>query len=192
MSEATTEDTQQEAQTQAPTTGDATGTNGGEQQAQPVQGADKTYTQADIDRIIGERIAKERSKQEAAVKKAQEESERKAAEAQGQYEKLYKETLDKLAATEAKTKALELATMQRDAAAKAGLPVAFADRLRGETPEDLEADAKALLASLPKPTAPNLNNEAGGGGKPAGGQVSEAERQNLASVLGVNPKYLNI
>jgi hypothetical protein len=39
---------------------------------------------------------------------------------------------------------------QRDAAEKVGLPLAFADRLKGATPEELESDAKALLESLPK------------------------------------------
>lgn len=41
---------------------------------------------------------------------------------------------------------------QRDAAEKAGLPLVFADRLKGATPEELEADAKNLLESMPKGT----------------------------------------
>lgn len=193
MSEAT-ENTQQDStqvndQTQAPSTGDATGKNGGEQQGQ----VEKTYTQADIDRIIGDRLAKERAKQEAAVKKTQEEADRKAAEQQGQYEKLYKETQVKLEAAEAKARLAEHANLQREAAAKVGLPPAFASRLLGETAEDLEADAKALLASIPKPTAPNLNNESGAGGKPSARTVTLPPGETLeraAAKLGVNPQYM--
>jgi hypothetical protein len=192
--ETTATGAQTETQQQAPVTGDATGTNGGEQQTtgqqQPV--GDKTYTQADIDRIIGDRLAKERAKQETQAKKTQEEADRKAAEQQGQYEKLYKETQAKLEAAEAKARIAEHRELQRQAAEKVGLPAAFASRLLGESPEDLEADAKTLLASLPKPQAPNLNNEAGAGGRPANSQMSDADRANLAAELNVNPKYLNL
>jgi hypothetical protein len=56
---------------------------------------------------------------------------------------LAKETSDKL-------QALELKETQRSAATKVGLPPEFAERLRGTTPEELEADAKLLLAAIPK------------------------------------------
>jgi hypothetical protein len=188
-----TENTPQDGQQPAPNTADATGTNGGEQQpTQQSPAAEKTFTQADIDRIVTERLAKERTKSEAAVKKAQEDAARKQAEEQGKYEQLYKETQAKLEQAEARTRAAELATLRRQVADKIGLPATLAERLHGETAEDLEADAKTLLASLPKPAAPNLNNEPGAGGKPANGQMSEAEKANLASILGVNPKYLSI
>ena len=59
----------------------------------------------------------------------------------------------KLAEYEAKTKAYEFEKLQAAAAAKAGLPAAYADRLRGETPEELEADAKLLLEAMPKAAA---------------------------------------
>ena len=55
---------------------------------------------------------------------------------------------------EAKLKAYERTEAQRKAAEKVGLPGSLAIRLMGETPEELEADAKALLETLPKPTKP--------------------------------------
>lgn len=60
---------------------------------------------------------------------------------------------------EAKLKAYERTEAQRKVAEKVGLPAALATRLQGETPEELEADAKALLETLPKPTkpAPGIN-----------------------------------
>lgn len=188
MSDAT-ETTQQPEPTPAPApTGDATGTNGGAtQESAPVE---KTFTQTDIDRIVTERLAKERTKSEAAVKRAQEEADRKAAEQQGQYEQLYKDAQAKLDAAEARAKALELAGLQRQVADKVGLPAALAERLRGDTLEDLEADAKAVLASIPKPAAPNLNNEAGAGGKPGtqnAGLYGGLTEQQFMAVYGVKP-----
>ena len=51
-------------------------------------------------------------------------------------------------------KAKTVRTMQIEAAAKAGIPAALSDRLKGETPEEMEADAKQLFESLPKPVTP--------------------------------------
>ena len=57
---------------------------------------------------------------------------------------------------EAKVRQLEISRLQHDIAAKVGLPAIYADRLKGETPEELEADAKLLLDAQPKPkAAPN-------------------------------------
>src|SRR3990167_18744 len=47
-------------------------------------------------------------------------------------------------------KAAQLNDMRRAVAAEVGLPLVFADRLQGETPEDLKTDAEKLLAALPK------------------------------------------
>lgn len=52
---------------------------------------------------------------------------------------------------EAQLKAAQRATTANSIAAKVGLPAVFADRLKGETPEEMEADAKAILEALPKP-----------------------------------------
>ena len=57
---------------------------------------------------------------------------------------------------EAKVRQLEMNRLQHDIAAKVGLPAIYADRLKGETPEELEADAKLLLEAQPKQkAAPN-------------------------------------
>jgi hypothetical protein len=54
---------------------------------------------------------------------------------------------------EAKAQRLERETLQREVAAKVGLPAKLATRLQGETAEEMEADAKAILEDLPKPPA---------------------------------------
>ena len=57
---------------------------------------------------------------------------------------------------QAELKASRLRTMQIEVAAKLGLPAALSDRLKGETPEEMEEDAKAILEVLPKQkAAPN-------------------------------------
>lgn len=66
---------------------------------------------------------------------------------------------------EAEMKALKQKDMQRTAAEKIGLPSQFAERLQGQTPEELEADAKLLLDAMPKPSGKtNITNP---GGQPA-------------------------
>jgi hypothetical protein len=75
----------------------------------------------------------------------------------------------KLAEYETRIKAHDREKVQAEIAAKTGLPAAFASRLKGETPEELEADAKSLLEALPKPAGkqtPTLNptNPAGASG----------------------------
>lgn len=52
---------------------------------------------------------------------------------------------------EAQIKQMERSRMQSEIAAKVGLPAKLANRLQGETPEEMEADARAILEDLPKP-----------------------------------------
>ena len=52
---------------------------------------------------------------------------------------------------EAQLKAERLSRMQLEAATKIGLPSKLASRLHGETLEELEEDAKAILSELPAP-----------------------------------------
>ena len=80
---------------------------------------------------------------------------------------------------EAKLKAYELTEMQRAAAEKAGLPAQLAKRLQGSTAEELEADAKALADTLPKPTkTANVTNPG------ANGQQGETREQKRARLEG--------
>jgi hypothetical protein len=80
---------------------------------------------------------------------------------------------DRADAAEKKARASELAVMRRDAAVRAKLPEALADRLKGETPEELDADAAELLKSMPVPVPPKLNTT--NPGQPQTGETN-AER----------------
>lgn len=151
------------------------------------QPADKTFTQADVDRIIKERLQREQSKAEQLAQKAREEAEAKALAEQGKFKELYEKLQADNATAQQRIKDMEMTTMRRDVATKLGLPAGLADRLRGDTAEQLEADAKALLEAMPKPAAPNINASNGQGVSEA--QITAAKAKELAAIYGVNPKY---
>lgn len=165
---------EQEAQT-TPTAGD--------NQPEPAQ-PERTFTQQDVDRIINERIAKERSKAESMAAKAREEAERKAAEEQGKYQELYQAAQQKAANLEAQLRAAEIASIKRDVAQRLNMPIALANRLQGEDEATIEADAKALMAALPKPTPPNINSGTGNGATP---QANELMNREMLLAIGLNP-----
>ncbi len=60
----------------------------------------------------------------------------------------------RIAELEGEIKARKSKDAKLEAAKKVGLPETFASRLQGETPEELEADAKLILEALPKPEKP--------------------------------------
>lgn len=103
------------------------------------------------------------------------EAKRKEAE-MSELEKAQKKTAE----LEAELKASKLAILRRDVAEKAGLPAALVDRLRGETPEELEADAKALLEIIPKSKEPPKIAAT----NPGGASTGETEAQALARIHG--------
>jgi uncharacterized membrane protein YqiK len=161
-----------------PPNGDATG---------QTATAGRTFTQAEFDAVLKERLERADRKTAEATAKARADEQRKAAEAQGEYQKLYEATKAELEAAAQRAQALELAAMRRDVADRLGVPAALAARLQGDTPEALEADAKALMAALPKPGAPNINS-AQGGSVPKSPFGDEQERLRLASLFGVSAK----
>lgn len=105
----------------------------------------KTFTQEDVDKLLGERVARERAQHADAVEKAKKFDELQEA-SKSDLEKVTgeRDTL-KTAAESATAEALRL----RVALTKQ-LPAELIDRLRGSTKEELEADADELL-KLVKP-----------------------------------------
>lgn len=159
--------------------GDATG--------KQAETAGKTFTQAEVDALITQRLERAKKSAEEAASKARTDAERKAAEQQGEYQKLYETTKAELEAAAQKAQALELAAMRRDVAERLGVPSALASRLQGATLEELEADAKTLIAALPKPGAPDINS--GGGAKPPANGYSAGDVEQLAALYNVPSKY---
>lgn len=129
------------------------------------------------------------TQQEQAAKE-REAAERKQLEEQNRFKELYEKEVAAREAAVAEMKALSLKNMRRQIAADAGLPNGLADRLRGETEEELKADAAALLETLPQPGAPTLDGGAGGRGKRLPNAPSWDEIQEQAARFGVNPRHL--
>ena len=88
------------------------------------------------------REAAERRKKLEAYEKAEAE---KAAAELSETERRKKQLED----TAAKLRAVEIANLKQRTAAAAGLPPELADRLQGETEDDLKADAAALVKLMP-------------------------------------------
>ena len=133
------------------------------------------------------------ARMEAAIKKANAEAAkyRKKAQAFEEAEQKRKEAemseADKLKAraekAEAEAALLKHQGLQREIAERVGLPSALALRLHGETAEEMEADAKSLLESLPKAEKPKPSTTATNPG--AGHQGAETDEQKRARLFGV-------
>jgi len=81
--------------------------------------------------------------------------------------------------TKERADALTRQSMQITAAQKAGLPVDLASRLVGGTQEEMEEDAKSILALIPKPTAPAIGTT-----NPAGASPQTETREQRLKRLG--------
>ncbi len=151
--------------------------------------SEKLFTQADIDKLIKERLDREKSKSEKAIATAKAEAEKQALEQQGNFQKLYETEKAEREKALAEMSALHLANMRREVAAAYNVPNGLANRLQGTTREELEADAKSLMDALPKASAPSLDGLSGGrgNGKPT---MSDDEKRELAAQLGVKVEYL--
>lgn len=100
---------------------------------------EKTFTQADVDRLIRERLAREREKYADY-----EDLKAKAAAADKGTSQLDK-IQEQLTAMQARAEKAEAATLRRDVADELGLTARQAGRLRGGTREELLADGREYM-----------------------------------------------
>jgi hypothetical protein len=147
-----------------------------------------TFTQDEVNAIVADRLRREQEKSAKAAATAAEKAKADALKEQGEYQKLWEQEKALREAAQAEATALQLAGLKRDAAAKYKLPPALAERLRGENADEIDADAKALAVTLPKATAPNLNDKAGSPNGQAA--LTEDDKVRLSGVLGIPAKYL--
>lgn len=126
---------------------------------------DKKFTQEDVDKIVQERLARERAK---FSDYDQIKSELEATRASHAELKAENVTLKAQVADQAgKMKDSELKAQKVEIAKKAGLSEALADRLQGATPEEMEADAKRLAEAMgPGPKVGEGTNPPTGAKKP--------------------------
>jgi hypothetical protein len=87
---------------------------------------------------------------------------------------------------ESDLKKVTLSEMRKEAAIKAKIPLEFAERLKGETQEELEADAMKLLTLLPK--QPVLKTDVT---NPGESQVTETRQQKLDRLKSQNVNFFN-
>ena len=107
-----------------------------------------SFTQADVDRIVADRLTRERGKyadyDQVKTKAAEFD---KLAEAQKTAEQ---RSAEALTAAEKRAQAAERQALLLEVAVDKGLTPKQAKRLAGNTREELQADADEFLASLPK------------------------------------------
>lgn len=146
-------------------------------------------TQEQFDAAIGERIKRERDT--IAKKYADyEDLKTKVSDYEKQIGTLSKSIEDSakkyagydkaLADMTARVKGYETSSVKMRIAHETGIPYELADRLSGETEEDIRSDAKNLSQFIGKqnPSAPPLKNN-----EPAGGDVKSAALRSLAHDL---------
>lgn len=120
---------------------------------------DKTFTQADVDRIVQDRLAKEKGKYADydELKGKADELDKLKASSQSDLEKLT-EQLEGLKKSQAETEARAL---RAEVATAKGLTAAQAKRLAGSSREELEADADEILEAFPVSTSTEGTRSAG-------------------------------
>ena len=153
--------------------------------------------------------AKDYRLKSAELTKAQEEAQRAADEEQGKYRELYE--AERKRAEDAAAQAQALQTQMRNQAVKAALSdharqLGFAEP--GDVGNFIAVDAvevddsgkplnaadlvKELAESKPyllqRASAPNINAQSGNGNAPRPGQMTDAEINEYAAVLGLNPE----
>lgn len=124
-------------------------------------------TQEQLDSIIGERLKRDR---ETQAKKYEgfispDDYTKKCTEYDNTISGLQKAiedgkaTATELEAAKAKIKNYEIGSVKTKVAHECGLPYEMAERLRGETEEDIRKDAEALKGMFPKKPAPPLRSD---------------------------------
>lgn len=189
--ETTTVDAQTET-AGATETGTATGQNGG----QPP--AEARFTQADLERIIGERLTQERNKAAKAAEKQAAELEKKQLAENAKWQELAEKTQAELAATKADAERLErvsaVVTAMYETRLKS-LPAPLrkaVESLPVSDPLDRMQwlDANEQLFSQAQ-TVPDINAGSGGSSKPSPDvSLGGLDPQEFAARYGVDPRYL--
>jgi hypothetical protein len=138
-----------------------------------------TFTQADIDRIVAERLARADAKAKTIADKAKADAEQAALAEQGKFKELADAATKRALDLEAKANRvdeLETALKTQVETLRKGLPDHILSLLDGL---DVSAQLKYLAENrdkLVKPTAPEIN---GGGGKVKANTITDDERARM-------------
>ena len=139
---------------------------------------EKKFTQAELDAHIAERLKREKAKQDKAAADAKKKADADALAANAEWQKLAEQRQAELDEATAKVKAAEVLELKRQAASKHRIPDALIERLKGETVEEIEADAAQLAELLPeaRKVPPKLQPTNPSGNSAISGE-SEAEKR---------------
>lgn len=133
----------------------------------PVDPPTPTYTQADIDRIVGERLAREKQKADKAIEEAKAEAERKRLEEENRFKELYEQSQATIAEIESRVQAERLATKKQSLLIEAGYPADkladLLDFVTGDDEEGVKASVEKLVRVAP-PKAPPVDPAVSSGG----------------------------
>lgn len=151
----------------------------------PAPTAEKTFTQAELNAILKDRLDRERKaaqdKADADKKAADEEQ----AKQQGEWQKLAEQRAADLEKLQAEMKKRDYDALRAKVAADNNLPAAWAVRLVGDDETALIVDAKELAKTLipatPPPGASPSPKPAGSAGGPNDEAAQNAQRRSILS-----------
>jgi hypothetical protein len=176
------------------------------------QAADRTFTQADVNQVAGK--ARDEGRKAAINELTQKYGDLDVlAKAKAELDKKKVDEMTELEKAQARAAQLEqekaqavkeasdatLKALRLEIGLKKGLSPLLADRLTGSTPEEMEADADALLASLPTPQAApprqaihmGATDGTAGGGSSAKPNLTRAEKDMAAKLHMTEEQYAN-
>lgn len=134
----------------------------------PVDPPTPTYTQADIDRIVGERLAREKQKADKAIEEAKAEAERKRLEESNEFKALYEAEKAERERERAEAQAERLATKKQSLLLEAGYTADklgdLLDFVTGDDEEGVKASVEKLVRVAP-PKAPPVDPAVNGGNR---------------------------
>lgn len=128
------------------------------------EGAGKTFTQEDVDRIVKERLEREKRKADEKAEQARKEAERKALEEQGKYKEMYEALQKDLQAQKAQVLEARKETLLLGAGYTQEQANRYKKFLTGETEEELATALTALIEDIP-PKASGVDPATHGNGQ---------------------------
>lgn len=137
--------------------------------------------------------AKQAEARLAEFEKARKDAEIQAKKEAGEWKELYTDLETKLAEQRIANEQLRLSALRKDVAQKHGYAW-LAERLQGDTEEEIEADLQSIVAQIPAPQAPALNGAAGSGARSAGAGnnlYTDAELDQMSAVYGIPKRFLD-
>lgn len=136
--------------------------NGGE----PV----KTFTQADVDRIIKERIERERKKAEEVIAKEREEAERKKLEEQNEFKSLYEKEKAEKDAMRKEIEQAKLESLKTNLLVSAGYTGEQLERVRkyviGANEDEIKTSLEEVTKDIPPKSTGGVDPNPGNPPKP--------------------------